>query len=386
MNAISKIKTKIVWLLLPVLLGGSYWGWQKYQAAHLEKPVVEAVKPKVSDTITYPYTAPQLSFLKVQAAEAFPEPVVDSLNARLDYDDNLTARVYAPVNGRVIKIIADMGKTVKVGDPLLQIDSPDFAVAASDRVKADTDLVRKKQAFERAKQLFENKGIAQRDVEAAETELHQAEAEAVRAQARLRNLTNDGSDTQYILRSPIAGVISERQVNAGTEVRPDASVPLFVITNSARLWVLMDLPEQYLTKVELGQTVRVEVDAYPGEFFESKVSVIGEVLDPLTRRVLVRCELENNKAHKLKAEMFARVAPISTVPSQLPRIPNSALFTQGVGSFLFVELSPGVFQRRRVELGIQGREYTFVKKGLHIDERVVTAGALLLNSELSGDI
>jgi cobalt-zinc-cadmium efflux system membrane fusion protein len=384
-----KITTKKIVgvVVLSAFAGGAYWGWSAYHAPEKTLPVAaEPAKAKKTDTLSFESNAPQLAFLKVQPAESFPEPSIDSLNARLDYDDNRTARVFSPVTGRVVKIIAEAGDVVKAGAPLLQIDSPDFVAATADRVKADADLVRKKQTFERAKQLFESKGIAQRDLESAEGDVRQAEAEAARAQARLKNLTNGGSDSQYILRSPIAGVVSERQVNAGSEVRPDAAQPVFVVTNPQHLWVYVDLPEQYLTKIRIGQTLRVEVDAYPGDFFDSKVSVIGEVLDPLTRRVQVRCELENNKAHKLKAEMFARVTPISDTASELPRIPNSAIFTQGVSSFVFVELSLGQFQRRQVELSIQGREYSFVKKGLRIGEHVVSTGALLLNSELSGDL
>jgi cobalt-zinc-cadmium efflux system membrane fusion protein len=380
-------KTIVMLIAVPALLGGGYWGWQTYvKPAHPEANAADANKAKKSDTISFDYTAPQLTFLKVEEAKTYSEPSVESLNARLDYDDNKTARVFSPVSGRVVEIMADAGEAVKKGDPLLRIDSPDFAAAASDRVKADADLVRKKQGYERAKQLYEAKGIALRDLESAEGDFHQAEAEANRALARLKNLTNGGTDASYILRAPIDGIVSERQVNAGSEVRPDASDPLFVVTNPKHLWVFVDLPELYLNKIAIGQTVEVEVDAYPGEMFDSEVSVIGEVLDPVTRRVQVRCELENNHEHKLKAEMFARVTPIKDAESEVPRVPNAAIFAQGVNSFLFVELSRGQFQRRRVELGIQGREYTFVKHGLKKGERVVVTGALLLNSELSGDI
>ncbi len=383
-----KITTNKSWLVaVPLLIVGGFLGWKAYTTLTAPPPItVEPVKAAKSDTITYPYTAPQLAFLKVQVAEAFPEPAIDSLNARLDYDDNHTARIFSPLAGRVTKIIAEVGNVVKAGDPLLQIDSPEFATAEAELAKAEADLVYRKQTFERAKQLIESQAIAQRDLEAASSALQQAEAESMRAKARLQNIALNGTDRQFILRSPIAGVVSERQVNAGSEVRPDAAHPVFVVTNPQYLWVLVDLPEQYLEKVRMGQTMRVEVDAYPNEFFDSTVTVIADVLDPQTRRVQVRCELDNNKTHKLKAEMFARVSPISERPSELPRVPNSAIFTQGVSSYLFVELSPGVFQRRRVDLSIQGREYSFVKTGLRINERVVTTGALLLNSELSGDI
>jgi cobalt-zinc-cadmium efflux system membrane fusion protein len=129
--------------------------------------------------------------------------------------------------------------------------------------------------------------------------------------------------------------------------------------------------------------VLVRVDAYPNESFLGKVAVIGGALDAATRRVQVRCELENIQL-KLKPEMYAKVAPIADVHSSLPRIPNTALFTQGLYSYVFVELSPGVLQRRRVTLGLQGHE-SYVREGLKAGERVVTSGALLLNAELAGN-
>ena len=98
----------------------------------------------------------------------------------------------------------------------------------------------------------------------------------------------------------------------------------------------------------------------------------------------MRCYL-NNATLKLKPEMFARVTPIADKKSVLPRIPNSALVTQGLYSYLFVEQAPGVLQRRRVSLATQDRDYSYVKEGLSAGERIVTSGALLLNSELGGN-
>jgi cobalt-zinc-cadmium efflux system membrane fusion protein len=173
-------------------------------------------------------------------------------------------------------------------------------------------------------------------------------------------------------------------VNLGSEVRPDAANSLFVITDSKKLWALIDLPELYLDKVKVGQPVSVEVDAYPGEVFKGKIAVIAEVLDPVTRRIQVRAELDNS-SHRLKPEMFARATPVADSRHNIPRIPNTALFSQGLHSFVFVELSPGVLQRRQVELSLQSHEFSYVKEGLHAGERLVTTGALLLNSELAGN-
>lgn len=373
-------------MVLVLIIAGSYFGWQKFVASKASEVVAKPAERKLSDTLHFDLNAPQLTFLQIKPAEAFPEPLAEALNARITYDDNHTARVFSPIAGRVTKLPVEAGQQVKAGDVLVQLDSPDYAAAASDSAKAEADLLRKKQAFERAKQLFDVQGIARRDLESAEADWHQAEAEALRAKAHMNNLASTAktTDGQFNLRAPLSGVVSERQVNAGSEVRPDATNPLFVITDLQHLWVLIDLPERMLDKVKVGQPVFVEVDAFPDEIFYGRVTVVGATLDPITRRVQVRCYL-NNPDRKLKPEMYARVTPDVDGEAHLPRIPNSAIFTQGLNSYIFVEQSPGVLQRRKVELTMQGHEYSYVKEGLHAGERVVTSGALLLNSELAGE-
>jgi len=385
---VNQLKRSVIGLLaLVVLAGAGYFGWKKYQAT--AKPNVSAEKPvehKPADTIHFEANAPQLAFLQVKLVEAYPEPLVEPLNARLAYDDNLTARVFSPIAGRVLKIVADAGREVKAGEELLELDAPDYAQATSDFAKSKADYQRKRLAFERARGLLMSSGIALKDLETADAEFHQAEAEAKRTEARLRNLQSAASvtDGRFVLRAPVSGTISERQVNVGSEVRTDTATPLFVITDSKQLWALIDLPERHLDKVAVGQPVSVEVDAYPGEAFKGKVTVIAEALDPLTRRIQVRAEIDN-AAHRLKPEMFARVTPVADSESSMPRVPNAALFTLGLHSYVFVEQSPGVLQRRQVVLGLQSHEYSYVKEGLHAGERLVTTGALLLNSELAGN-
>jgi membrane fusion protein, heavy metal efflux system len=383
----NKMQTRMLPLLALVIAAvAGYWGWQRF---HVPQPqTTEAAATRTApDTLRYDATAPQLTFLKIKPVESFPEPLAEPLNARIAYDDNRTARVFPPIAGRVVKIAVEAGQQVKAGDALLWIDAPDYALATSDSRKAEADLLRKKEAFERAKLLYEAKGMARKDLESAEADWHQAEAEAQRATARMQNLsanTDAAVEGRFVLRAPISGMVSERKVNAGSEVRPDANDPLFVITDTGRLWVMVDLPEQQLGKVKTGMPVSIEVDAYPEEAFRGRVTVVGGTLDPATRRVQVRCEVDNAQ-HKLMPEMFARVTPIADAKSGLPRVPNTALFTQGLYSFIFVEQTPGVLQRRRVALGMQGADFTYIKEGLRAGERIVTSGALLLNSELSGN-
>lgn len=384
----KQMKKLLIGLVVVAVLSAlGNFGWKMFRAdtagdAGADKPVVHAP----SDTIRFETNAPQLAYLQVKPVEAFPEPLVEPLNGRIVYNDNSTARVFSSVNGRVLKIAADIGQEIKAGDELLTLDAPDYALALADYVKAMADQQRKSLLFERASGLRTNNAISLKDMEAAEADFHQAEAEEKRAEARLHNLQNTApvNEGKYVLRAPISGILSERQVYAGSEVRPDAANPLFVITDPVHLWAQIDLPERYLNKVTLGQLVVIEVDAYPGVAFKGKVKVIGEALDPAMRRIQVRAEIED-VTRRLKPEMFARVTPVADVHASLPRIPNTALFTQGLHSYLFVEQTPGVLQRRQVVLSLQGGEYSYVKEGLKAGERVVTTGALLLNSELAGN-
>jgi cobalt-zinc-cadmium efflux system membrane fusion protein len=224
--------------------------------------------------------------------------------------------------------------------------------------------------------------FARKDLEAAEADDRQARAETERAAMRLRNLApGGGEDGRYEVRAPIAGTVADRQLNPGMEVRPDLPNPLFIVTNPARLWVVIDLPERDLSKVAPGQPVSVQVDAWPDERFPGRIEKIGEVVDPATRRVQVRCSLANPE-HRLKPEMYARVTLLADENRTAVRLPNTALVTEGLYSYVFVEQNPGVFKRRRVQLAVQDRDYSYVASGVEPGERVVVAGAVLLNSEL----
>jgi len=271
---------------------------------------------------------------------------------------------------------------VRAGDALLKLDSPDLATAVSDLRKARADESRKKTAYERAKMLYDAQVFARKDYESAEADYVQAQAETQRAALRLRNLGELPRDGErYDLRAPIAGLVVERKANPGMEARPDLPDPLFVITDPRRLWVLIDLPERSLPKVAAGQPVSVEVDAYPGERFRGRIERVGDVVDANTRRVPVRCSVPNPD-RKLKPEMYARVTLLADENRKAIRVPNTALVTEGLYSYVFVERQPGNFVRRRVGFLVQDRDYSYLEDGVAPGERIVVSGATLLNSEL----
>ncbi len=335
-----------------------------------------------SDEIVFASNAPQLSSLKIEAVSEVPAPASEPLNGKITFDENYTVHVSSPIAGRAISIPAQIGDQVKAGQALLVMDSPELGSAVADASKANADYELKRKAFERNKMLMEAGVIARKEVESAQADMVEAEAENLRTRERLHNLGAQSSKNEsFTLRSPIAGYVVDRQINPGSEVRPDASAALFTITNPEHLWASIDLPERDLSKVYQGQKLAIHVDAYPDEVFDGTVASIGIMVDPNTRRIPVRCTLQSKG--KLKPEMFAKITPLSKSQQKVIRLSNHALITEGLYNYVFVELSPGHFKKRRVSLNIQELEYATVKDGLKVGDRVVTAGALLLNSELS---
>ena len=341
-----------------------------------------AVKKTASDEVVFAANSPQLANLKIEPVIEITASTTSPLNGKITFDENYTSRISSPILGRALSIKAQIGDKVKAGQVLMTIDSPELGSALADARKAYADLQLKNKAFERNSLLLAGGVIARKDLETSQSDLAQAIAEEQRANARLKNLgAQRNADESFMLRAPIAGVVVDRQVNPSSEVRPDAPAPLFIITNPEHLWASIDMPERDLAKVVPGQKLAIQVDAYPDEIFSGNIDSIGVMVDPATRRINVRCTVQSRG--KLKPEMYAQISPLNTQNIKVIRLANTALITEGLYSYVFVEVSPNHFKKRRVSLNSQEREFATVKTGLSVGERVITSGAFLLNSELA---
>ncbi|MBV9892454.1 MAG: efflux RND transporter periplasmic adaptor subunit [Rhizobacter sp.] len=382
------MQVKRSWPLVALLIvAAALAAWLVMRQGRAPKPAADSpaspVKP-APDAIAYPEGAPQLAMIRAQPAPALGLPVADALAARVAYDDDATARLFAPVAGRIVALDAQPGDRVRPGQVLARIDAPDFGTANADLAKARADEERKRLAYERARELGPGEGIAVKDVEAAQADYDAARAETARAAERVRNLNPrslrvDGQ--RVALTSPLAGVVSERNATPSLEVAPGAQSPLFVVTDPRRLWLFIDVPEKLVSLIKTGARVGVESDAYPGETFEARIVQIGQTVDPNSRRVLARARVDNSQG-KLLPEMFVRALVLQDA-GQAVRVPNSAIVGRGIYSYVFVEAAPRRFERRRVELAVRGAESSFVSMGLTPDEKVVVTGALLLDAEVA---
>lgn len=386
-----KAKQAIGLTLTVIAAAGAGW----FSASVLSKHKPSAVKVAESEASKQKSAKPgevvvqdsQLTALKTETLKAWPKSVTDSLNGKIVYDEDRTARVETPVAGRVTRILADIGDTVAKGQALAELDSPDFASAQADFQKATADQTMKELAWHRAQTLLQHEVIAARDAEAAKADYLQAQAETTRAREKVRNLHGlmiSGTPGQFRLVSPLSGRLAARQVNPGMEAKPDSGSALFIVTDPTKLWVLVDVPEADIGKVFVGQHATVEVQAYPGKLFDATVTRVGLAVDPDTRRIPVRCAL-NNTDLSLKPDMFAKVAFSDREATQIVRVPNQSLLTDGLYSSVFVQTGSNTFRKLKVQLLRRGADFSEVSEGLKPGDNLVVEGALLLNSEAAND-
>jgi cobalt-zinc-cadmium efflux system membrane fusion protein len=323
---------------------------------------------------------PQLKLIDVTRAEA-ADKVVTPLPARLVWDESRTQRIYPPFAGRVSAIRADVGQAVQPGAVLAELASPDFAVAQADTAKAESDALLAAKTLARQHELL-SLGIAARtDVEQAEADDARARAEVARAHARTR-MYGGGSrvNQQLALTAGIRGVVVERNLNPGQELRPDqfapGTPPLFTLSDPASLWVLVDAREGDVDALRPGARFTFQVAALPGQTFEAQVTAAADVIDPVTRTIKIRGAVANPE-RRLKAEMLGAALVEHTHPGGV-RVPASAVTLRGTDHQVVVQVRPGVFERRRVEMADEGAREVVLARGVQPGEMVVSGNTLLV--------
>jgi cobalt-zinc-cadmium efflux system membrane fusion protein len=350
-------------------------------------PAAEAEPPApiVQDNqIRFAPHHPQLKLLALSAA-APGKSVRAELPARLVWNEEHTQRIYPAFAGRVTGIRADLGDPVRPGTLLALLASPDFGIAQADTAKAQADVALARKNLQRQRELFEAGIVARKDLEQAEADAARAQAEVARAGARTAMYgAGAGVDQRLAVTAGIAGVVVERNLNPGQELRPDQSgpgvPPLFVLSDPTTLWVQIDARESEVATLRPGAVFKLSVAALPGQSFEGQVTAAADAIDPASRTIKVR-GIVPNPERRLKAEMLA-TAQFERMLSSGVVVPASAVILRGTQHSVMVQVQPGVFEAREVRVGHVGPSEIVIARGLEVGELVVRENTLLLAREL----
>jgi cobalt-zinc-cadmium efflux system membrane fusion protein len=365
-------------ITLTLVVGALYWN---NSAPILHPQVAEPIIQ--GQQLHYPANHPQLSLLTTTPATAAKSVTVE-LPARLTWNEERTERIYPAFAGRVQQLHVDIGQSVNPGQVLATLASPDFGSAQADTAKALADAKVAEQAQARMVTLFEADAVSKKELELADANLQRAKAEVARAQARTAMYASTGNvNQQWSLVAHVRGMVVERNLSPGLEVRPEQGGPgmpaLVVVSDPSSLWVHLDAREADVSSLKKGTPIRLSLPSFPGEFFTAKITATGDFIDPSTRTIKVRAIVDNPE-RRLKAEMLGT----ALIERQLPPgvlVPASAVQLYGKEHRVFVQTQPGVFEPRVVKLGYEGMQEVLVINGLQANDLVVKENSLLLARE-----
>ena len=306
---------------------------------------------------------------------------------QIDFDEQALTRIGASVTGRVTQINAQLGNEVKKGDTLALINSSELSNSQLAYLKARSEKEFHRRTVQRAKTLFEADVISAAELQRRESEYEVASAQTRAAQDQLRVLgvnlkameelaTTGAIDSVASVMATIKGVVVERKVTTGQVVQP-ADV-LFTVADLSRVWAVAQVPEQQVAQVKVGQSVRIEVPALENEKLIGKLIYVGQTVNPESRTVLVRTELDNTSG-RLKPSMLASML-IESTPTKRVVVPITAIVREQDADYVFIEEKPGSFRLKPVRLSSEHNGQRVVLDGLSQGMRIVSDGAFHLNN------
>jgi membrane fusion protein (multidrug efflux system) len=362
--------TKTTGLLLAVIGiaavgGGGYWYGTRSGAA---KAVVSASNagssaakggtPGAGGAPAAGGTPPQAVMVEATKVAVMSMPQSISAVGSVRSDESVTLR--PEVTGRIAEIRFTEGQRVAKGAVLVKLDD---SVTGADAEQARANLWLARSKSERAAELHQKGFVSAQAKDEAEGGLRVAQATLQSAEARLAKME---------IRAPFSGVIGLRQVSVGDYVKDGQDMVNLEAIESLK--VDFRVPETFLRRVQVGQSMQLTLDAIPGKTYDGKVLAINPLVDAAGRSIVIRALIKNTSA-ALRPGMFARVRLLTEDQADSMVVPEQALVPQGEDQFVF-KVVDGRAQRSRVEIGQRRDGKVEILRGLAPADMVVTAGHL----------
>ncbi|MGH8014102.1 MAG: efflux RND transporter periplasmic adaptor subunit [Candidatus Binataceae bacterium] len=306
---------------------------------------------------------PGMTVAKVEEVEL---PSVLEANGQVDFDQQRVSTIVSRVAGRIEGTRVSQWDSVRRGEPIVSLYSPDFMTAEAEYLQARETV-----------KLSSSPGLAASGNLAATM--------VTAAERKLELLGMDETDIHAIrmpsptvwVRAPISGIVLENKAVRGAAVSPGDV--LYTLGTLNDVWIVASIYEDDLARVHTGQALVAVTTAYPDRYFHGFISRISPNIDPNTHTLQIRCEVRN-PGGLLKPQMLARIR-IVTNPGNALVVPQEALVFDTNRYYAFVEIRPDVFQRRAVEIAAWRESgYARVLSGLVPGDKVVVKESIQVNT------
>ena len=331
------------------LAGGGYYAYGVYQK--------QGAQPARANTAPAQRGGVPIEVGKVEIMTVNEE--VEALGT-LAADESV---VIAPeIAGRVVALGFKEGERVRKGQPLVKLDT---AILDAELKQLQADLSLARDTFER------NRSLSQRGV-GTQVALDEATAKLASAEARVQ--LSQAKLAQSTISAPFDGVVGLRSVSVGDFV--SVGKTLITLTNIDPIKVDFRVPEIFLSRVKVGQSVALKVDAVAGREFEGRIFAIDPVVDINGRAIRLRATVPNADL-MLKPGLFARIVIQVDQRDNAMVVPETAVMPDGVGKMIYI-VENGKAKRVPVEIGKRLPGKVEIVKGVTPGMQIVTAGQMRL--------
>ena len=380
-------------LAVAAFLVAKFVVFQAPVAATNQEPPAARSAPAPEQEQAVDLSEKQMGLIKVGPVDTRDFEILKTAVGTIDFNENMSVQVFSQYPGKILKAFYNVGDEVQRGDVLFTIDSPDLLQAESTLLAAAGVLELQKRVLARVTGLLKSGGSAQKDVDQATSDQQTAEGnfkaakDAVRifgkADAEIDQILNSRKiESTLVVPSPISGRVVTRNAAPGLLTQPGTPPAPFQVADVSTMWMIANVIETDAPAFKVGQPVEARVPAYPDKTFKGHVTNVGSIIDPNTRRQLVRSEIEDPE-HLLRSGMYASFVIRVGDPVRSLAVPEPGVVREGDGTMtVWTTRDSRHFVKRIVQTGIRQDGWVQILEGLQPGESVVTDGAVFLSNKL----
>jgi cobalt-zinc-cadmium efflux system membrane fusion protein len=325
----------------------------------------------------------QMGHVQIVTVEQQTFPVVLRLPGSVAYNAFKTTPVVTQVSGPVTQVLVYPGQTIRTGQPMLYVSSSDFAQLRSNYLKAHDAYTLAQSNLKRDQDLYAHHAVAQVELLQAQSASNQAKADLQASEQALQvigindpsRLADAPASSKIPVLAPVSGQVVERMVQPGQVIQAGAT-QVFTISDMSTVWVQVNVYQNDLSSIHLGDPVAIETDAFPTTF-RGRISYIAPALDPDTRTLKVRI-VTTNPHGMLKKDMYV-TATVQSGETKALTVPDDAVLRNDVNEpFVYLLSGTNQFAQRLVTIGRSENGQTQILSGLTEGDKVAGNGSLFL--------
>jgi len=302
-----------------------------------------------------------------------------TLTGSIAPDESKMVKIFPMVSGVAEDIKVQLGDVVQKGQTLAILKSAEMAGFTKDYVSAEADVRNTKRVFESTQELYKSGLASQKDLEQAQSDYQKAQAEDKRANAVIS--INKSNDNGYEIKSPLSGFVVEKNLTNNTQVRADNGQNLFTVADLSTVYVLANVYESDISKIQTGDPVVITTLSYPNKAFDGKIDKIDNMLDPDNRSMHARIKIVN-PGNLLKPGMFANISIKAKSGEDLPFINSNEIVFDNDKNYVIVVDGKAKVHIQPIVVAKTVEDRAYISEGLKPGDRVVASRQVYLFESL----